>query len=104
MVEIKMADLIKAKKLRLAAKGWVTRSITQANKLFDAEQVSQEEVELMIEEFNVRLSSLQEAQASVEMCLDEDDIEQSGKHKQPELLSLSIESDSLLRQLLLFQK
>ena len=74
-----MAELAKAKKLRVAAKGWVTRSVTQTSKLFDESQlkqgVSSEELESVLDEFNARLSALHDAQTAVEVCLEEDEIE-----------------------------
>ena len=75
-----MAELIKAKKLRVAAKGWVTRSVTQASKVLDqdakpAAPLEIDQLDELIQEFNARLASLQEAQTSVELNLVEKDIE-----------------------------
>ena len=48
-----MAELSKAKKLRVAAKGWVTRSVAQAQGVLDKKpkDASKEEVEQILDEF-----------------------------------------------------
>ena len=75
--EAKMAELSKAKKLRVAAKGWVTRSVTQATKLLEEKRTdNQSELDLLIDEFQTRLVALREAQSAVELCLEEEDVEQ----------------------------
>ena len=56
-----LPDPNKAKRLRVAAKGWVAGSVTQVTRILEEKPtLTQEEFKLVIEELRSRLVSLQE--------------------------------------------
>ena len=63
-------------KLRSAARSWVTRCSKKLDKLASGSSVNIVELTDAVEEFDKRMGNLDEAQASVEMELDESDLDE----------------------------
>ena len=72
-----MSALADAKRSRSAARGWVTRVSNQLKELIskDKELIDINELKDALDNFNSRLSTLEEKQTAVEVCLPEDGLD-----------------------------
>ena len=72
-----MADnLAKAKKARVAAKGWVTRAVNDLSEILEPSgPLDKLEVEMALDVLNKRLATLEECQTAVEYELSEEELE-----------------------------
>ena len=74
LIKLKM-ELEKAKKVRTAERGWLTRCARDLDKLCAQEVVTVVEIETSLAQFDLRLNKLDDIQSSIETLLESADIE-----------------------------
>ncbi|KAF0314700.1 hypothetical protein FJT64_000059 [Amphibalanus amphitrite] len=87
-------DLSMMYKKRVAAKGWLSRTMNKAQELLDADQCDQEALRVIQKELETRLSNLDGLQSDLELIIESesemlDDIEKAGVFRDSVLCVLS---------------
>ncbi|KAF0296196.1 hypothetical protein FJT64_006345 [Amphibalanus amphitrite] len=96
-------DLSMMYKKRVAAKGWLSRTMNKAQELLDSDQPDQEALKVIQKELETRLNNLDGLQSDLELMIESesemlDDIEKAGVFRDSVLCVLSkvVKADNLL--------